>query len=169
MMNEGISDYKAGIDILERETAVLRKIAGLQDSVRTAVMNRDWADFESLLEALREYGTQFEGLESERVRFFSALGTTSPDNDEKAGFYALCARLPEAERTALTAAYRKLKMETFRMRLINNSLTEYLTEARTAVAAYLEAVFPDRRGRLYSRRGIQRPADMRSMVLNHSF
>ncbi|MFP3089189.1 hypothetical protein LQZ21_02555 [Treponema sp. TIM-1] len=168
-MNEGISDYKTGIDILERETAVLRKIAALQDSVRTAVMNRDWADFELLLNALQEYGDQFESLESERVRFFSVPGETSPGNDENVGFYALTTRLPEAERTALTAAYRTLKMETLRMRLINNSLTEYLNEARTAVAAFLEAVFPDRKGRLYSRRGIQRPADMRSMVLNHSF
>ncbi|MDR2069433.1 MAG: flagellar protein FlgN [Spirochaetaceae bacterium] len=168
-MNEGISDYKAGIDILERETAVLREIAALQDSLRTAVMNRDWTDFESLLESLQEYGAQFEGLESERVCFFSAFGETSPGADEKAGFYALTTRLPKAERTALTAAYRTLKMETLRMRLINNSLMEYLSEARTAVAAFLEAAFPDRKGRLYSRRGVQRPADMRSMVLNHSF
>jgi hypothetical protein len=168
-MNEGISDYKTGIDILARETAVLRKIAALQDSVRAAVMNRDWTDFETLLKALEEYGAQFEILESERVCFFSALGEISAHNDEKAGFYTLIARLPETERTALTAAYRTLKTETFRMRLINNSLMEYLNEARTAVAAFLEAVFPDRKGRLYSRRGIQKPADMRSMVVNHSF
>ncbi|MDR0589757.1 MAG: hypothetical protein LBG25_04350 [Spirochaetaceae bacterium] len=168
-MNEGISDYKGGIDILERETAVLRKIAALQDSVRAAVLNRDWADFESLLQSLQEYGVQFETLESERVRFFSTPGAASPGTDEKAAFYALTARLPEAERAALTAAYRTLKMEILRLRLMNNSLTEYLSEAKCAAAAFLEAVFPDRKGRLYSRRGIQRPADMRSMVLNHSF
>ncbi|MDR2630851.1 MAG: hypothetical protein LBC60_08025 [Spirochaetaceae bacterium] len=168
-MNEGISDYRIGIGILEGETAVLKKIAALQDSVRTAVMNRDWADFESLLNSLQEYGAQFEALEAERVRFFSILGETNSAADEKAGFYALTARLPPVERTALTTAYRKLKMETFKMSLINNSLMEYLNETRTAVAAFLEAVFPDRKGRLYSRRGIQKPADMRSMVLNHSF
>ncbi|MDR2740376.1 MAG: flagellar protein FlgN, partial [Treponema sp.] len=163
-MNEGLSEYNTCVGILKGEIEILGKISFLQDSVRTAVMNRDWTDFESLLGALQEYARQFEVLEEERVRFFSALGETNPGIDEKTGFYAFTARLPEAERTELTAAYRKLKTETLKMRLLNNSLMEYLNEARTTVAAFLEAVFPDRKGRLYSRRGIQKPADMRSMV-----
>ncbi|MDR0689370.1 MAG: flagellar export chaperone FlgN [Spirochaetaceae bacterium] len=168
-MDEGIAEYKTCVDILKGEIEILEKISFLQDSVRSTVMNRDWTDFESLLGSLQKYGGQFEALEAERVRFFAALGERAPGIDEKTGFYAFAARLPEAERTELTAAYRKLKTETLRMRLHNNSLMEYLNEARTTVAAFLEALFPDRKGRLYSRQGVHRPADMRSMVLNHSF
>jgi hypothetical protein len=168
-MNEGISDYITAVGILKGEIELLEKIASLQDSVRAAVMSRNWVDFEALSASLNEYSGRFEALEAERVRVFSALGETTPGADEKAGFYALAARLPEAERKELSAAYRKLKIETRRMFLLNNSLLEYLNEARGTVAAFLEAVFPDRKGRLYSRRGIAEAADMRSMVLNHSF
>jgi hypothetical protein len=168
-MKKGISDYTTCAGILTGEIGLLEKIASLQDSVRTAVMNRNWVDFEALSGALNEYGGQFEALEAERVRFFSALDGNTPGTDEKLGFYALTARLPPAEREELTAAYRKLKLETRRITLLNASLLEYLNEARSTVAAFLEAVFPDRKGRLYSRRGVQKPADMRSMVLNHSF
>jgi glycyl-tRNA synthetase beta subunit len=155
--------------LLEGETAILRKIASLQDAVRAAVMNRDWTDFETLLASLQEYCDQFETLEAERVRFFSVSQKTSSGNDEKTGFYTITARFPEAERSALSAAYRTLKLETLRMRLTNNSLLEYLNEAKNAVDSFFEAVFPDRKGRLYSRHGVRKPADMRSMVLNHSF
>ena len=57
-------------------------------------------------------------------------------------------------------------METFKIRLTNDTLLRYLNEARATAAAFLEAAFPDLKGRLYSRRGTQVPADMRSMVLN---
>jgi hypothetical protein len=42
----------------------------------------------------------------------------------------------------------------------------YLNEARLLVAGFLDAAFPDRKGKIYSRRGVQVQADMRSMVLN---
>jgi hypothetical protein len=168
-MREGISDYKTCLGLLEGETAILRKIASLQDSVKAAVMNRDWTDFETLLGSLQKYCDQFETLEAERVRFFSTQGKTSSGNDENAGFYAITARFPLAERAELHAVYRTLKLEILRVRLINNSLMEYLNEARNAVDAFFEAMFPDRKGQLYSRRGVRKLADMRSMVLNHSF
>jgi hypothetical protein len=168
-MCEGISEYKTCIGLLEGEIAILRKITSLQDSVKAAVMNRDWMDFETLLSSLQDYCDQFETLEAERVRFFSAQRKASSDKDENAGFYAITARFPQAERVALSTAYRTLKLEALRVRLINNSLMEYLNEARNAVDAFFEAVFPDRKGQLYSRSGVRKLADMRSMVLNHSF
>jgi hypothetical protein len=168
-MDKGISEYSACAGILAGEAEILGKIASLQEAVKAAVMNRDWADFEGLLGALQEYGERFEKLEKERVRLFSAVGDAGGGGDGWVGFYTLIARLPPAEREELSAAYRALRLETLRMRLGNEALLEYLNEARSAVAAFLESAFPERGGRLYSRRGIHAPSDMRSMVFNRHF
>jgi hypothetical protein len=152
--------------ILERETGLLEKITSVQIMVRNAVMNREWADFELLLKSLGDFDAEFETLEAERARIFSGL--VRKNGGEDAGFYALAARFPAEERKNLTELYRRLKMEAFKIRLANDTLLQYLNEARNTVAAFLEAAFPDRKGRIYSREGVQIQADMRSMVLDRS-
>jgi hypothetical protein len=160
--------FKACTSILLREIELLEKIPPLQVLIRDAVLNREWADYEYLMESIGKIGVQFEGLEEEREGIFSEfseaiLGT------EKDRFYALASRLPERERNELTDLYRRLKMETLQIKLTNDSLMEYLQEAKSAVNGLLENAYPDRRGKIYSKEGISREAEMKSIVLNHSF
>ena len=89
-------------------------------------------------------------------------------NHEGLGFYAFAARLPEQERRELSELYRRIKMRTLGVRFANDSLTDYLDETQAVVSGFLEAVFPDRRGKIYSRKGTQVSPDMRSMVLNQT-
>jgi hypothetical protein len=163
-------------DILKREIEILGKISSMQELVRNAVVNREWMNFESLLEKMHEQGNEFELLEAERIGLFADF---MPEKDHgevsrthKAGetaFYALISRFPEDKAKELGELYRKLKLETLKTRMANDALLRYLNEGRSMVAAFLEAAFPDRKGRLYSRWGRQIQADMRSMVLNRSF
>ena len=44
----------------------------------------------------------------------------------------------------------------------------FTVAASDETGAFLEAAFPDRRGKLYSRRGTAVPAEMRSLVLDRS-
>jgi hypothetical protein len=159
-------EYETCILILKQEIILMEKITSLQILVRNAVVNREWVDFETFLNSLGEVSNDFESLEFERERIFSVFAGRTGSKDEPAGFYSLASQLPNQERRELTELYRRLKLESIRIRLANDSLMVYLTEARTTVAGFLEAAFPDRKGRLYSRRGTQIPSDMRSMVLN---
>jgi hypothetical protein len=152
--------------ILTREIGLLEKIALIQIQVKNAVINREWAGFELLIDTMGKFSAEFEILEEDRIKLFADLLPQADGKNESAGFYAIISRLPAEERKTLTSLYRRLKMETFKIRLTNDTLLRYLNEARTAAAAFLEAAFPDLKGRLYSRRGTQVPADMRSMVLN---
>jgi hypothetical protein len=152
--------------ILTREIGLLEKISLVQIRVKNAVINREWADFEQLLDSLGTFSAEFEALEEERTGIFADLLPSKNGKDEGAGFYAMVSRFPAEERKTLTGLYRQLKMETFKIRLANDTLLRYLNEARSTVEAFLEAAFPDRKGRLYSRQGTQVPSDMRSMVLN---
>jgi hypothetical protein len=156
--------------VLRREIELLEKIPALQTLVRDAVINREWADYEAYLEAIGRIGAEFEVLETERDRLFAAVSSEDPqDTDEKDRFYAMSARLPENERNELTALYRRLKLQTLQIRLANDTLMDYIRETKSAISGMLESAYPDRKGKIYSRNGAEREADMKSVVLNHSF
>ncbi|MDR3334764.1 MAG: hypothetical protein LBT13_07755 [Treponema sp.] len=164
--------------ILNLEAELLGEIAAIQESVRDAVICREWTDFEALLSSMKAYSERFEVLEAERValfaRFYAEQEYAERKGAEKkggseAGFYTLVSRLPEQDRKELTEMYRNVKLRTLKLRMANDSLMTYLNEARTTVDTFLEAALPERKGRMYSRLGTQIPTDVRSMVLNQSF
>ncbi|MDR0524594.1 MAG: molecular chaperone TorD family protein [Spirochaetaceae bacterium] len=152
--------------LLQMQTEIMENIAKIQESVRNAVLNRQWTDFESLLQRMNQYGDKFQELEAERTALFEDLtpGSANPSG----GFYAGVAQLPEAERRNLTELYRNLKLRTLKVRRANESLLKYLDEAKTTVDSFLDAACPDRKNRFYTRRGAKIPTDMRSIVINHS-
>ncbi|GHV48796.1 hypothetical protein AGMMS49546_39530 [Spirochaetia bacterium] len=164
--------YEGCSSILERETGMLREIESLQKLVWDAVISREWTDFEAHISRLNDFSAEFEVLEAERAEIlaeFQEKAPLAPNHGEETRFYILVSRFPDAQRTELTNKYRELKKETIKVRISNDTLLSYLAGAKATVAGFLEAAFPDRKGRLYSRRGTAIPADMRSMVLNHRF
>jgi hypothetical protein len=169
----GNPEYGRCTAVLEQERELVAKIAGIQAMVRRSVINRQWLDFESHMETLGQIGTQFEDLDRERVRIFASFSdggnTPGKTGEEAAGFYALVSRFPPDERKAITGVYRNLKTETMKVRIESDALMNYLSEASLLVSGFLEAAFPDRKGKIYSRNGVQIQADMRSMVLNRHF
>ncbi|AEF84493.1 hypothetical protein TREPR_1918 [Treponema primitia ZAS-2] len=154
--------------ILKQEIELLEKIRGLQIQVKGAVTGREWADFEGYLGSLAAIGDEFEALDQERVQIFTDLAKEMGFNHEGVGFYSFAARLPEPERRELSELYRRIKMKTLEVRFTNDSLTDYLSEAQTIVSGFLEEVFPERKGRLYTRQGVQADPAPRSLVLNQS-
>ncbi|GHV82140.1 hypothetical protein AGMMS49991_06980 [Spirochaetia bacterium] len=175
------TEYEGCVSVLRRELALVETIAAAQLQVRQAVLNREWADFEALMEDMARTGAEFEALEQERMEIFTPFAEQTnaaeaePEIDpaaavcnstENINFYALVSRFPPEERKGVTELYRNLKLKTIQIRLENDALTNYLNGARAVVADFLEAAFPDRHGKIYSRQGTRIRADMRSMVLN---
>ena len=154
-------NYKRCASVLSGEVDLLKKISTLQGAVRQAVVSRDWTDFDEKVQNLNQLGTEFAGLESEREKLF-------PPNDEKP-FHTAITGLPGEESRELSRLYRELKMETLKMRALNETFLAYLNEARALAAAYIETVCPARGGKLYTRRGRKASQDLKSIVLNNSF
>ena len=150
--------------VLLKEIELLDKIPPLQAMIRDAVVKREWTDYELLMQSLGEIGSQFEVLETEREAIFKTLKM----EDEPELFYAWAAKLPKGEQEEISGLYRKLKMITLQIRIANDTLMEYLREAKTTVSGLLERAYPDRRGKMYSREGVEREADMRSVMVNKS-
>jgi hypothetical protein len=163
-----IDHYAECALILRQEIDLLEKIRALQDQVKNAITTREWTDFERYMGSLAAIGDEFEALDLERKELFTGFAKKLGFNNEGAGFYSFAARLPETQRRELSELYRRIKMRTLEVRFTNDSLTDYLNETQTVVSGFLEAVFPDRKGKIYTRQGTQVSPDMRSMVLNQS-
>ncbi|GHV85079.1 hypothetical protein AGMMS50230_06870 [Spirochaetia bacterium] len=151
--------------VLFKEVELLEKIPPLQALLRDAVIKREWTDYEILMESISEIGTHFDILEKDREALFKTLA----EGEEPDSFYAYAARLPEGEREEISILYRKLKITALQIKIANDTLMEYLREIRSAVSGVLEKAYPDRRGKMYSRRGTEREADMRSLMVNQTF
>jgi hypothetical protein len=167
------SEYERCASVLNAETELAGKICAMVVEVRRAVESRAWTDFEPLMGNLAHYGAEFEALEREREAAFAALAEKTGESGaapaKEAGFYALAARLPAEERKPLTELYRDLKQAVFRIGIEKAALMDYLNGIRGIVSDFIAAAFPDRKGKLYTRRGGQVHADMRSMILNRQF
>jgi len=159
-MNETLN-FESCARVLSGEIDLLKKISVLQGKVRQAVMSRDWTDFDVKTQELNLFGTEFASLEAERVGLFPA--------DEEKPFYAAIADLPAEESRELSRLYRDLKMETLKMRALNETFLAYLNEAKALAAAYIETICPARGGKLYTRKGRRVSQDLKSIVLNNSF
>jgi hypothetical protein len=158
-MNE--LNYERCVQVSSGEIDLLKKIFALQGKVRQAVMSRDWTDFDGKIQELNLLGTEFAVLENERERLFPAV--------EGKPFYAVIAGLAVEESRELSRLYRELKMETLKMRALNETFLAYLNEAKALAAAYIETVCPARGGKLYTRKGRRVSQDLKSIVLNNSF
>jgi hypothetical protein len=169
ILDNSFPEYERALFVLKQEIGLLAKITAAQDVVRNAVINRDWADFDSLIAAMNDLSAEFAALETERTRLFVKFSEAGKDIDEQTGFYTLISRLPENKRQELTNLYRGFKLESIKTRIANDTLLRCLNEAKTVINAFLEAAFPDRKGQVYSRQGVRIPQDMRSMVLNSRF
>lgn len=176
-------NFEQCVSVLTGEIELLKKISAAQKTVRQAVMNREWADFDEKQAEINHIGEEVTVLEDKRLLLFSALdngpassnvafSSASVNNSNAAPgkpFYALVSSLPMEESRELTRLYRELKMETLKVKALNETFMSYLNEARTLAAAYLEAVCPARGGKLYTRKGSRVSQDLRSIVINNRF
>ena len=153
-------------EILLRESELVQKIAGLQNIIREAVINREWTDFEGHFKALDEMRDELAAMENQREGFFA--GNQGKTNTY-VRFYTFATQFSQEQRAELASIYRSLKMETLRVRMVGESLMAYIAEARSAIAGFFEIAFPDRGGKIYTPHGVPVSHDMRSMVLNRAF
>jgi hypothetical protein len=157
-MKEGW-DYDRCVSALSGEIEIVKKISDVQGNVRKSVMSREWADYDEKNRELNLLGEEFERLEGERLQFFPA----------ETPFYTAISELPDGQRMELSRLYRELKMETMKMRALNETFMVYLNEAKNLAAAYLETVCPARGGKLYTRKGRKVTQDLRSIIINNRY
>ena len=136
--------------ILSAELALLDEAHHAQIAVKSAVERREWADFDRLNAEVAAAGQKIAVLEAQRLAIQSS---------------ALAAEeLPQTRELK-----RQVKAAVHRLRWTQDALTRYIAEQRALTGAFIEAIYPEKRGALYSRYGTRASADMRSLVLNRAY
>jgi hypothetical protein len=131
--------------ILEAELSLLVAIGAAQTKVKEAVEKREWAAYETYAREIEETAARLSALEEARL---NSMNTE----------------------TAQTAALKRcLKAEINKIRWTGEAITRYLEEQRALTGAFIEAIYPEKRGAVYSRSGKRAAADMRSLVLNQAY
>ena len=167
--------YEKCKDILLRECELIQEASAVQEKLKSAVIQREWADFEEYNNAMNDIENRLVSLEDEREQLFSAFETLTRRNfindrmDSKGRFYAMVCLLPENQRNDLTSIYRSLKLDTLKLHMASEAFMTYLAGIKSTLKEFFECAFPERAGKMYTRDGTHLSHDMRSMVLNRSF
>jgi hypothetical protein len=167
--------YEKCRDILIRECELIQNAAVIQEKIRLAVFEKDWTVFQDHLSVMNEIELKMEELEGEREQLFSVFeamvhqNSFSENLDARGRFYKLVTLLPENQRNDLTSIYRNLKLESIKLRLANDTLLTYLNGIKSTLKDFFDLAFPDRAGKMYTKKGTHFSHDMRSLVLNSQF
>jgi len=167
--------YEKCRDILLREGEHIQEAFAIQEKLKSAVIKREWTDFEEHINTMNNIENKLASLEDEREQLFSAFEALTRHSifnekmDSKGRFYAMVSLLPEDQRNDLTSIYRSLKIDTLKLRMANEAFITYLAGVKSTLKEFFDYVFPDRAGKIYTRDGTHLSHDMRSMVLNRSF
>ena len=167
--------YEKCRDILLKESELIQKAVFVQEKIRAAVANKEWAVFEDNFNVMNSIESNMVNLENEREQLFYVFETLvhqqgfSQTLDAKGRFLKLVSLLPENQREELTSIYRSLKMEAVKLRIANDALLAYLNEIKSALVDFLALAFPDRCGKMYTKSGAHSSNELSSMVLNRSF
>ena len=163
-------DFEHCVFLFNNQIALLQKMCHIQDSVRKAVIAREWADFNWKIAEINQLGEEFNFLEAERIHLIAALKekfrANIQNNINTPSFYTLIANLPQEQSRELSSLFRELKMETLRLKSQNEIFSSYLNEIKTVASACMEAIFPVQGGKLYTREGQEAGSGQRSVVLS---
>jgi hypothetical protein len=167
-------NYDACAAVLEKEFAIIEQAASVQESVRGAVIDREWADFDWKMAKIGQLSEELGQLEEERAALFKGLGISDDDEQVGATFYGKLAAVPEEllsaeQRRRLSDLYRRLKNESLKLRAENESFLAYVRHERDMAMSYVRLTYPERSNKLYTRRGREvKQHNSASMILNRS-
>ncbi len=154
-------------ETMRRQTALFEIVLAEEGSMRDSIRSRDWEALSRSLKAVEALEAEIQALEDRRMEVFRVLLAEeglAPDSS----FYVWAVTLPPVERDAITEAYRVLKYRALAARVSGTGIARYLTETRRLLGSIMEELFPQKRARIYDRRGERREPEMRSVVLDRS-
>ena len=137
---------------MKEESEVLDKLSTLEEELGRSARERDWTELDT---RLREVKTMCEKLsQADRIRAVvyekikracRALPTES--------FGEVLARVPEEEWGSLPELHRRVRIAVEKIKSLTGGLDTYISSTVNTMDRILEEIFPDRRNKIYTRKG----------------
>lgn len=145
---EVIEKKKAMIQVMQEESSLLDKILNQQAVLHLCVKEKNWDKLNLNIEELQGLSDKFVELEEKRTELASSVG-----NDD------------EEIRPVLSEVRGKLQ----RSKIENRALNEYISTTRKFLQGVFDSVVPQRRNKLYSKKGEIIKPELSSVVLDQLF
>lgn len=145
---EVIEKKKAMIQVMQEESSLLDKILNQQAVLHSCVKEKNWDKLNLNIEELQGLSDKFVELEEKRTELASSVG-----NDD------------EEIRPVLSEVRGKLQ----RSKIENRALNEYISTTRKFLQGVFDSVVPQRRNKLYSKKGEIIKPELSSVVLDQLF
>jgi hypothetical protein len=160
-----MDSLQAFIEQAGNQAMVLDTFVDNQRAVAGAVRLRDWQALEKALERAAMSAEAISAAEAKRIEAWSDLIYELDLPHDSTVFRASLA-IPLEERPKLTDAYRNLRMAAMRARIENEALSGFVGNAEATLRQAMESLFPDRKGKIYSKTGRPHHAGTGAMVLD---
>lgn len=157
------------IRILKKEMDVLSSMLEKQRTLYAAVKERNWVHLEDELIGIDASSHLFMELEDERKSVIDSIfrmrGLNVGDADP---MYRVSRLFDDALCADIRLAFREMKRLLLASKIENDSLNKYIATVRHFLQGIFDDVVPQRRNKLYSRRGQIVRCEPESLVLNQS-
>jgi hypothetical protein len=147
------------------ETAALEKYLDERKVLSDAIRRRDWPELQDVLLRIEGIALLAEATEHARAALWNEVLVDS-GLPADSSVYRVGLGVPEPERSNLSSAYRRLKVAALRARIENEALGEYVGETAGTIRSVVEELYPDQKGKIYSRSGRAIAAGARPIVLD---
>ncbi len=154
--------------VMRKEAALFEIILAEEKLMTLAIRERKWESLEKAIRGIDALEGELAQVESEREGIFDILKKDAGLGAD-ANFYTWAVRLPTDIRDGITELYRCLKSRAMAARAQGTAIAGYLTESRTVLAGIMEELFPQRRGKIYDKRGGHRESEMTKVILDQAY
>lgn len=151
---------------LRKQNELLDSFGNLEHELQSAIIDRDWPTMDKVMPRLEHLSRDLEALERRRHDTVSKIKQAEGLNDA-APFSEVVLKAADDDRTELAELYRELQIAVLRVKNHTAGIDSYVRNSVRTANSVLGEVFPERKGTIYSRSGVQSPARSSAMVLNH--
>ncbi len=149
--------------LLERQTALIDKLAVRELELQQKVADRDWTAVESLIEEMTRISEAIAQVEEERNDTFLELAYALGGDSS---FSSVLSRLPGDARESLSQRYRELKVAVLRLQSHTANMDAYLRSSLATNRTVLRELFPDFAAPGYSSDGQGRIESGTALMVN---
>ncbi|TVR59469.1 MAG: hypothetical protein EA426_07080 [Spirochaetaceae bacterium] len=161
-----IPEYRDFVEVLNAQILLFTDLAREERTLADAVVAKDWPTLDRVIRVMNEYSEEIVRVDEERSRTYDAL--RSRLGLRSVGLFSeLLDSVPFESREHLSHLFRELKIAVMRVRSLTGGVDAYVESSNTTLRSVLQELYPERKGRLYSRSGASTEHPDTPVVVNH--
>lgn len=154
------------VEAMRRESDYLSLFGSRLKALETTMAGKQWPELERQIQEMEAVASRVEETEAKRHASYSLLSEKVGFADRVPPLREMLPLLPEESRRLLAEAHRGLSISFHGAEEASGRLGYHARAVGGALATLLGGLFPHRKGRIYSRRGISRPSAEDSVVVD---